>query len=91
MSSPRERPSTLPACEDRRWRWRVRIAAVSLAGGILFPIGAAIAAVIEPGVGRTLSSLAWPVYVFLGANLSVFTGAAAYEHVGSSRGRGGPA
>ena len=77
--------------EDHRWRWRVRIAATSLIAGIAYPIGAAVAAVVEPGVGQTLSSLAWPVYTFLGANLSVFTGASAYEHVGGKRsGRAGP-
>ena len=64
-----------------RWRWRRRIALSSLAAGLVYPVLAGAAAIVEPRVSETLSSLAWPLYTFCGANVGAYIGTAAWEHV----------
>jgi len=70
---------------ERRWRWRRRIALISLGAGIVYPLLAGLAAVIEPKVSETLSSIAWPVYTMLSGNLAAYIGSAAWEHVKAPR------
>jgi len=68
---------------ERRWRWRRRIALTSLAAGLVYPVLAGLAAVIEPRVSETLSSIAWPVYTMLMGNIGAYIGTAAWEHIGT--------
>jgi len=57
-----------------RWRWRRRIALVSLGAALLYPVLAAFgpAAIVE---------IAWPLYAFLGANVGAYIGTAAWEEI----------
>jgi len=64
-----------------RWKWRRRIALLSLAAGLVYPLLAGGAAIVEPRVSETLGELAWPLYVFLGANLGAYIGTAAWEEI----------
>ncbi len=72
---------------DQRWRWRRRIALTSLTAGLVYPIAAGLAAIIEPDVSATLASIAWPVYTMLMGNIGAYIGTAAWEHIGEKRGR----
>lgn len=66
---------------EDRWKWRRRIALASLGAGLVYPILAGAAAMLEPEVSATLGELAWPLYVFLGANLGAYIGTAAWEDI----------
>lgn len=66
---------------EQRWRWRRRIALISLTAGLVYPLFAGLAAVLEPRVSATLSSIAWPVYTMLMGNIGGYIGTAAWEHI----------
>lgn len=72
---------TVGGVDKDRWKWRRRIALYSLAAGLIYPVMAGGAAVIEPRISDTLGELAWPLYVFLGANLGAYIGTAAWEEI----------
>ena len=63
------------------WRWRRRIALASLISGLLYPLLASAAAIIEPQVSATLTSIAWPLYTFCGTNVGAYIGTAAWENI----------
>lgn len=66
---------------ERRWRWRRRIALVSLAGGMGWPVFALVLAFIHPGVDGVVESVSWPFYIFVGANIGAYIGTAAWENI----------
>lgn len=54
---------------------------MSLGAALIYPLLAGLAAMVEPQVSETLGELAWPLYVFLGANVGAYIGTAAWEEI----------
>ena len=81
MEDTHHRPLESEQVSERRWRWRRRIALVSLVGGMLWPVMALSLAFVHPDVDSVVDTVSWPFYMFVGANIGAYIGTAAWENV----------